>query len=86
MEHFFARIQVKTKKKRSLPKMEHFFSQIQVETCAQMHTRIKLLEGMQMKTILKLLGGIQSNYWGRHIPPPDFGTPACNSKQMQLSA
>ena len=37
-------------------KMEHFFPQIQVETCAQLHIRVKLLEGMQMKTIFKLLG------------------------------
>ena len=28
--------------------MEHFFPRVQVETCAQMHTRVKLLEGMQM--------------------------------------
>ena len=45
------------------------FPRIQVEACAHMHTRVKLLEGMQMKTILKLLWGIQSNYWGRYIPP-----------------
>ena len=43
--------QVKTKKKknkqkRSSPQMEHFFPRIQVETCTQMHTRVKLLEGM----------------------------------------
>ena len=36
--------------------MEHFFPRIQVQTCAQIHTRVKLLEGMQKKTILKLLG------------------------------
>ena len=59
----------KKKKKRSSPEMEHFFPPIQVEPCAQMHTRVKLLEGMQMKTILKLFGGIQSNYWGEYIPP-----------------
>ena len=49
--------QVKTKK-RSSPKMEHFFPRIQVETCAQMHTGVKFLEGMQRKTTLKLLGEI----------------------------
>ena len=36
MEHFFPRVQVKTKKKtktkRSSPKMEHFFPRIQVKT------------------------------------------------------
>ena len=34
-----------------------------------MHIRVKLLEEMQIKTILKLLGGIQSNYWGDISPP-----------------
>ena len=48
MEHFFPQIQVKTKKKMSSPKMEHFFPQIQLDTYAQMHTRVKLLGGMQM--------------------------------------
>ena len=37
--------------------MELFFPRIQKETCARMHTKVKLLEGMQMKTILKLLRG-----------------------------
>ena len=81
---FFPRIQVKTKKTKKglLQKRNTFFPRIQVETCAQTHTRVKLLEGMQMKTILKLLGGIQSNYWGEYIPPispPGFGTPARGS-------
>ena len=56
--------------------MDHFFPRIQVQICAQVHTRVKLLEGMQMKTILKLLGGIQSNYWGDISPyPPGFRHP-----------
>ena len=49
--------------------MEHFFSRIQVQTCAQMHTRVKLLEGMQVKTILNVLGEIHSKYLGGYIPP-----------------
>ena len=57
-------------KKRSSPKMEHFFPRIQMETCAQMHTGVKFLEGMQRKTTLKLLG---------EIYPPGFGTPALNN-------
>ena len=58
--------------------MEHFFPRIQVQTCAQMHTRVKLLEGMQVKTILKLLGGYSQIIGGDIYPPspPDFGTPA----------
>ena len=84
MEHFFPRIQVKTKKKGSSPEMEHFHSGedqkkssstkmehfFYVLICAQMHTRVKLLERMQMKTILKLMGDIQSNYWGDIFPHP----------------
>ena len=81
MEHFFSpnsgEDQTKTKKKSS-QEMDHFFPRIQVQTCAQMHTRVKLLQGMQVKTILKLLVGIPSNYWGEYFPPypPGFGTPA----------
>ena len=59
--------------------MEHFFPRNQVETCAQMHTKVKLLEGMQMNTILKLLGGIPSNYW-RDLSSPGFGTTANDIK------
>ena len=33
-------------KKRSFQKMKHFFPQIQVDTHTQMHTRVKLLGGM----------------------------------------
>ena len=42
-----------------------------------MHTRVKLLEGMQMKTILKLLGGDTVKLLGGIYPPspPGFGTP-----------
>ena len=62
-------------KKRSLSKMEHFFPGIQVETCAQMHTRVKLLEGMQMKTILKLLGDTVKLLVGYIPPSPGFRHP-----------
>ena len=51
-------------------KWNTFFPRIQAQTCATKHTRVKLLEGMQMNTILKLLGGIQSNYCG--IYPPSW--------------
>ena len=73
---------------RSSPEMEHFFPQIQVQTCAQMYFGVKLLEGMQIKTILKLLGGIQSNYCGGYILPsaPKFGTPARGSKLIDVGA
>ena len=52
--------------------MEHFFTHTQVKTCTQLHTRVKLLEEMRMKTILKLLVG--------YIPPfpTGFGTPDCS--------
>ena len=56
-------------------KWNSIFPQIQVKTkkrlhaYTHMHTRVKLLEGMQMKTILKLLGEIQSNYWEGIYPP-----------------
>ena len=41
-----------------------------------MNTRVKLLGGMQMWTMLKLLRGIQPNYWGDISPhPPLFRHP-----------
>ena len=59
--------------------MEHFFSRIQVETCAQIHTRVKLLGGEADVDQTQIIwGGIQSNYW-RDISPPSpqgFSTPA----------
>ena len=60
--------------------METFFPRIEVETCAQMHTRIRLSEGMQMKIILKLLGGDTVKLLGETYPPipPGFGTPESN--------
>ena len=66
MENFFSRIQVKTKKKGLYQKWNTFL----VLTCAQMYTRVKLLEGMQMKTILKMLESIQPINWGIYPPIP----------------
>ena len=64
--------------KKSSPKLERFFPRIEVETCAQMQTRVKLLGGMQMYTILELLGDTVK-LLGGYIPhiPLGFGTPAC---------
>ena len=60
-----------------------FFPRIQVQTCAQVHTRVKLLGEMQMNTILKLLGGYSQIIEGIYspIPPPGFGTPAASPKK-----
>ena len=74
MKHFFPEL-----KKGFHQEWNAFFPRIQVQTCAQMHTRVKLLEGMQVKTILKVLGGIHSKYLGGYIPlPPSFGTTVCH--------
>ena len=56
-ETLFSPTSGEDQKKRSSPEIEHFFLRNQMETCAQMHTRVKLLEGMQMKTVLKFWGG-----------------------------
>ena len=77
---FFSRIQVKTKKKGLHQKWNTFFHRIQVKTCPQLHTRLKLLEGMQMKTILKLLGGYSLIIGGIYPPhPPGFRHPSPQS-------
>ena len=50
-----------------------FFPRIQEQTGAQMHSGIKILEGMQMKTILKVLGGYSQIIGGdiySSSPPP----------------
>ena len=69
MEHFSPNSGEDQKKEGLHQKWNTFYPQIQVETCAQIHTRVKLLEGMQ------------SNYWGDISPPspPGFGTPAQTS-------
>ena len=53
-------------------KKENFVPQIAVETCAQMHTKVKLLGGCRCRLYL--------NYWGRYRDisphsPLGFGTP-----------
>ena len=83
VEHFFPRIQVRTKKKGPHQKWNTLFPRIQVQIWAQMHTRVKLLEGMQVKIILKVLGGIQSNFWG--IYPPRVSAPLCQMVKFQFS-
>ena len=55
-------------------KKENFVPQILVETCAQMHTKVKLL-GNADADYTKIFGGIQSNYWGNISPIPPLGTP-----------
>ena len=67
--------------------METFFFRIQVETCAQMHTRVKLLEGMQMKTILKLLGGYSQIIGGNiSTHPPGVSAPLNQTMQTKFNA
>ena len=48
MEHFVSPNSGEDHKKGHLQQWNTFFLRIQVETSAQMHTRVKLLEGMQM--------------------------------------
>ena len=59
MEHFFFQIQVKTKKKDLHQKWDTFFPRIQVDTCAQMHTRVKLIGGDADVDHAQTIGGIQ---------------------------
>ena len=79
MKHFFSPNSAEDQKKKEGFHQEWntFFPRIQVQTCAQMHPRVKLLEGMQVKTILKVLGGYTQNIWGGYIPRPRFSAPLC---------
>ena len=66
---FFPEFRCRPKKKGLHRKWNTFFPEFKY--------RVKLLEGMQMKTILKLLG-VYSKIIGRIYPPiplPGFGTP-----------
>ena len=78
MEHFFPKIQVKTKKKvfiknRTLfspnsgedqkKKVFHKNRTLFPQIYTLRCTPIQIIGGIQMWTILKLLGGIQLNYW-----------------------
>ena len=83
MEHFFPKFKWRPIKKKVFTKNETlYYPPIQMEICARMHIRVKLLEKMQMKTILKLLGELQSNYWGGIYPPipPGFRHPCVRTK------
>ena len=73
---FFPEFRWRLKKKVFTKNGTHFFPRIQVKTCAQMHTGVKFLEGMQMKTILKLFGGYSQIIGGIYSPiPPGFRHP-----------
>ena len=73
MEHVFCEDQ-KEKKKGLHQQWNTFFPRIQVETCAQMHTRVKLLGDADVDHT-QIIGGIQSNYWGNIPPSPGFRHP-----------
>ena len=77
-EHFFPKTRRRPKKKVFTKNGTLFFPRFQVKTCTWMHTGIKLLEGMQMKTLLKLFWGRDAaKLLGGYIPhpPQGFGTP-----------
>ena len=49
MEHFFFQNPGENQKKKVFTKKRNkFLPRIQEETCSQLHTRVKLWEGMQM--------------------------------------
>ena len=80
---------MKTKQKGLHQKKENFIPQIVVETCAQMHTKVKLLGGCRCR--------LYSNYWGDAVklleecispspPLSGFGIPVGNKmKQRQTN-
>ena len=69
MKHFFSPTSGEDQKKKGLlQRWNTFFPRNQMEICAQMHTRVKLLEGMQMKTVLKFWGGYSQIIGGYILP------------------
>ena len=78
MEHFFLRIQVKTKKMSS-PKMERFFPKLKGETCAQVQTRAKFIGRDADVDHTLIIGGGCSQIIGGYILP-GFGTSVSGTK------
>ena len=79
MEHFFPRIQVKTKnKKRFSPEMEHLFSPNSSTDLRSDAHQSQIIGGDADDDHTQIVQGIQSNYWGGYNPliPPGFGTTA----------
>ena len=70
VEDFFSPNLGEDQNKKGLHQKWSTFSRILVETCAQMHTRVKVLGGCRCWP--------SSNYW-RDISPPGFGTSASNT-------
>ena len=68
MEHFFPRIQVKSKKKRSLPKMELLFSPNSSGDLRSDARQSQIIGGDADVNHTQIIGGIQSNYWRGYIP------------------
>ena len=71
MEHFFSRIQVKTKKqkKRSSPEMEHLFSPNSSTDLRSDAHQSQIIGGDADDDHTQIDRGIQSNYWEGYIPP-----------------
>ena len=71
---------MKTKKKGLQQKWNNFFPPIQVQTCAQMHTKVKLLGGDTDEDHTQIVGGNTVKLLRGIYPPspPGFSTPACS--------
>ena len=73
MEHFFPRIQVKTKKKGLQQQWNAFFPEFKWRPALRCTPESNYWGDADVDHI-QIIGGIQSNYWG-DISPPGFGTP-----------
>ena len=61
---------MKTKKKGLYQKKENFVPQILVETCAQMHTKVKLLGGGANADYTQIIRGDKVKLLGEYISHP----------------
>ena len=69
------------------PKWKPFFPRIEVETCAQMHTRVKLLEGMQIEDHTQIIGGDAVKILGEVYPPsPRVSAPLNQTVHAKFNA
>ena len=79
--HFFPRIQVKTKKKRSSPEKEHFFPPNSSGDLRSNAHWSQIIGGDADEDHTQIIGGGYSQIIGGIYPPfpPGFGTPAYTS-------
>ena len=81
LEGFFSPNSSEDQKNKVFTKIERLFSQNSSEDQRSDADQSQVIGGDADVYHTQIIGGIQSNYWGRYIPP-GFGTPACTGAYL----